>query len=145
MKTFKLLSLAVLLCSMAFISCGDDDDTNQMETPSTIVDIASENADLTSLVAALQAADLATTLQGDGPFTVFAPTNAAFDAFLAANNFDALGDVPVDVLTSILLNHVVSGKVESSGLSTGYVESLATGMNMYISTASGVRINEDID
>ncbi len=80
------------------------------ETPQTIVDIAVADGRFTTLVAALQAAELVETLQGDGPFTVFAPTDEAFAA---------LGDTVATLLlpenkqqlSDILLYHVVSGKV----------------------------------
>jgi uncharacterized surface protein with fasciclin (FAS1) repeats len=74
-----------------------------------IVEIASSDGRFTTLVAALGAADLAETLQGEGPFTVFAPTDDAF-AKLPEGTVEALlGDIPS--LTNILLYHVVSGKV----------------------------------
>jgi len=144
MKTLRLFGLALMITSLGFISCGDDADEGN--DAKTIAEIASETDNLSSLVAALDAADLVSTLEGAGPFTVFAPTNTAFDNFLTANGFAELGDVPVDMLKNILLNHVVSGKTLSTGLTTGYVESSATGaggntMNMYISTDGGVTIN----
>lgn len=142
MKTLRLFGFALLMISLGFISCGDDED----DDPQTISATAAKTSNLSSLVAALEAADLVSTLEGTGPFTVFAPTDAAFDKFLADNGFAALSDVPVDVLSNILLNHVVSGKVKSTDLSTGYIESSATGaggntMNMYVSTDGGVTLN----
>ncbi|MEM1257441.1 MAG: fasciclin domain-containing protein [Bacteroidota bacterium] len=119
---------------------------NANDVPS-IVEIATGNADFSSLVAALTAADLVDTLSGDGPFTVFAPTNDAFDAFLDANNFATLGDVPVDLLTDVLLNHVVAGTNLSTDLSTGYISSSSTAgaegrnLSLFIDTTSGVSIN----
>ena len=62
---------------------------------------------------------------GEGPFTVFAPNNDAFAAFLAANGFTSLEDVPVDVLTNTLLNHVVLGTNNAADLTTSYINSLA--------------------
>jgi len=77
--------------------------------PQSIVDIAVADGRFTTLVAALQAAELVETLQGDGPFTVFAPTDDAF-AKLPEGTLEALlADIPA--LTDILLYHVVSGKV----------------------------------
>ncbi len=145
MKTLRLFGFALLMVSLGFVSCGDDDDDMDND-PQTISNLASETADLSSLVAALGAADLVSTLEGDGPFTVFAPTNAAFDKFLSDNGFATVADVPADLLKNILLNHVVGGKNLSTGLATGYVESSATGaggnaMNMYISTDGSVTIN----
>jgi uncharacterized surface protein with fasciclin (FAS1) repeats len=79
------------------------------QTDQTIVDIAVADGRFTTLVAALQAADLVDTLNGEGPFTVFAPTDDAFAA-LPEGTVDALlADIPT--LTNILLYHVVPGKV----------------------------------
>ncbi|MGJ3237211.1 MAG: fasciclin domain-containing protein [Anaerolineae bacterium] len=86
----------------------------------TIVEIAAGNDDFSTLVAAVTAADLAETLSGEGPFTVFAPTNEAFTAALDELGL-TLDDVvaDVDLLTSILTYHVVSGEVFSGDLSDG--------------------------
>jgi len=143
MKISRLLAFTLLTLCIGFVSCGDDE---TVDDPKTITDLAAETDNLSSLVAALDAAGLVSTLNGTGPFTVFAPTNDAFDKFLSDNGFATLSDVPTDLLSNILLNHVVAGKVLSTDLSTGYVESSATGagnnpMNMYVSTDSGVTIN----
>ncbi len=81
------------------------------EAPKTIVDIAVADGRFTTLVAALQAADLVETLQGDGPFTVFAPTDDAFAALPAGTLDSLLLPENKQQLTDILLYHVVSGKV----------------------------------
>ena len=140
--------LMIIFLSVAVISCSDDDDGTQVPVTNTVTDfVVNAGANYTSLLAAVQKADLATTLAGPGPFTVFAPDNAAFDAFLSANGFASLDDVPTATLTEILLNHVVSGAVQSSALATGYYESESTAtpngakMGMYISIDGGVSIN----
>ena len=115
----------------------------------SITDLAIATPTLSNLVAALVAADgdLPTVLAGEGPFTVFAPTDDAFAAFLADNNFADLSAVPVDVLTQVLLNHVVSGTNLSTALSTGYVSTLSTAgpgdanLSMLVDTANGVTLN----
>lgn len=91
------------------------------EGPGTIVDVAVDNGSFTTLVAAVQAADLVDTLSGDGPFTVFAPTDEAFAA-LPEGLLDALL-LPenVEVLTQILTYHVVSGAVFAADVATGDV------------------------
>lgn len=145
MKKLKFL-LPILLVVFAFTACEDNDDSAVLEVQ-TIADLASASPNLSSLVSALQRADLVTTLQGNGPFTVLAPTNDAFAAFLAANSFDTLEDVPVDVLTQVLLNHVISGSFESSELTTGFATTSATSaatgtaMSIYINTTDGVTFN----
>jgi transforming growth factor-beta-induced protein len=81
----------------------------EAEMPKTIVDIAVEDGRFTTLVAALQAADLAGALSGEGPFTVFAPTDEAFAALPEGTVEALLADIPA--LTDILLYHVAEGKV----------------------------------
>jgi len=139
------IAIAIIVLTSFTISCDSNED---MPVDNTITGIAKTNSNLTILVQALVKADLATTLQGTGPFTVFAPTDAAFVAFLKTTPYATLNDVPKDVLTQILLNHVVSGAVKSTNLSTGYVKTLAKSatsgtntMSMYIDLTSGVKLN----
>lgn len=151
MKTLKLFPRVVLLTTILFAgaSCSDDDDViTPPEQARTIAEIAASNSDLTSLVAALDRANLVTTLDGEGQFTVFAPSNAAFATFMSDNGFANLEAIPVPVLREVLLNHVVSGRNLSTQLSTGYVKTLAKGgasdtntLSMFINTTSGVVLN----
>lgn len=143
-RTFALIAFMAL----GFISCNDDD-TTVVTADTTITGLAKSNANLSILVQALTKADLATTLQGTGPFTVFAPTNEAFTQFLASNGFANLDAVPVATLKEILLNHVVSGTVQSSGLTdNSYIKTLGKGsasstntLSMYVDTTDGVVLN----
>ncbi|WP_282043142.1 fasciclin domain-containing protein [Winogradskyella flava] len=117
----------------------------------TVVDLAI-NAGFTSLAAALTATDLVSVLQGDGPFTVFAPTNDAFTALLNATGLD-LNNLSADeeaLVTNILLNHVIVGSNITSSdlvsLGSGYVNTGATGPNdanlsLYFDTSNGVVLN----
>lgn len=89
-----------------------------------IVEIAQGNPNFSILVDAVIKADLAGTLSGDGPFTVFAPTNEAFLELLDILNVDSLDDIPVSTLTAVLLYHVAEGRVYSSDLVTGPVNTL---------------------
>ena len=121
MKNFKNLKQIglMMLAMIVMASCSNDDDnTTPPPAPKNIVELALETPELTVLVAALQAADgdLVNVLQGDGPFTVLAPTNNAFIAFLDANGFASLEDVPSDVLSQILLNHVIMADVKAGDL-----------------------------
>ncbi|MBT8293179.1 MAG: fasciclin domain-containing protein [Eudoraea sp.] len=148
---FKAILATVVL--VVSFSCSNDDNGGSVILPTeqNIVEIALGTPDLTILVSALQAADgdLVTLLQGDGPFTVLAPTNAAFTTFLAANNFASLDDVPTDVLAEILLNHVISADITSGDLvasGAGYASTNASGaddnnISIYFNTANGVRFN----
>ena len=82
----------------------------------TIVDNAMNSADHTTLVAAVKAAGLVDTLKGSGPFTVFAPTNAAFDQLPAGTVDNLLKPENRSMLTSVLTYHVVAGKYDSPAL-----------------------------
>jgi len=92
----------------------------------TIVDIATGNDDFSTLVTALQAAELVETLQGEGPFTVFAPTNAAFEALPDGTLDDLLLPENQGQLANILLYHVVPGSLEASDVLSQSVAKTAT-------------------
>lgn len=119
--------------------------------PNTIAGKVAANESLSSLLAALQAADgdLVSILNGATEYTVLAPTNDAFATFLADNNFASLGDVPTDILAQVLLNHVISGTVMSGDLisgGSGYAKTNATGaggmmMDIFYDTSNGVMFN----
>ncbi|GIK72756.1 MAG: hypothetical protein BroJett021_17440 [Chloroflexota bacterium] len=112
------------------------------EGPGTIVDIAVGAGNFTTLVAAVSAAGLVETLQGEGPFTVFAPTDEAFAA-LPEGAIEALLADPEGALTQILLYHVVAGKVMSTDLSDGMMVDTVQGSPITISIADGVvKVND---
>jgi uncharacterized surface protein with fasciclin (FAS1) repeats len=148
----KIYLLLILSLSLFTFSCSSDDDNSTTPPPVSdpnIVEIALATNELQQLVLALTAADLVDVLQGPGPFTVLAPTNAAFTAFYNANGFGSADDVPVDVLTQVLLNHVIMADVSSSDLvsaGTGYAPGSATNadgqnISLYYNASSGVRFN----
>ncbi len=109
----KFLSFAalsgVLLASMT-ANAGHHEKGEGMAKP-TIVEVAAGNPDFSTLVAALKAAGLVDALSGEGPFTVFAPTDAAFAKLPAGTVEELLKPENKQKLTSILTYHVVSGKV----------------------------------
>ncbi|GIZ09905.1 fasciclin domain-containing protein [Flavobacterium sp. UMI-01] len=146
LKTRLIAMIAIL--AITIISCSDD--TNDTSTAdNTITGIASKTADFSILVQALNKAELTATLQGTTEYTVFAPTNAAFTAFLATTTYKSIDEVPKDVLTQILLNHVLTGTKKSTDLTTGYVKTLAKGsasttntLSMFVNTADNkVKLN----
>ncbi|TYC17041.1 fasciclin domain-containing protein [Bizionia gelidisalsuginis] len=154
MKTIKKSPLLYVLVVLLFWSCNSDDDNSaplnqNPETGLNIVQTAQANANLSSLVAAVIEANLDVTLSGSGPFTVLAPSNAAFAEFLSANGWATVADIPDTALEQTLLNHVISGTITSSdlvGLGAGYTSTLATGagdnaMSLYFETSSGVLFN----
>jgi transforming growth factor-beta-induced protein len=108
--------------------------------PKDIVDTAVAAGSFTKLAGALEAAGLVTALKGAGPFTVFAPTDAAFEAFEAANP-GVLAGLDKDELTAILTYHVVAGAaVRSSALKDGQIVTTLNGSPALIRTASGATI-----
>lgn len=149
MKINQYLLALLMFGSMMFTmtSCGDDDPVMTTPEEMTIAEIVQGNDNFSSLLAALEKTSLTAVLNGTDAFTVFAPGNEAFSAFLTAKGFANLDAVPTDVLTQILLNHVVAGDVKAADLSTGYFSNLAqepTSMNnvmLYIDTDGGVTIN----
>ena len=132
---FKKVSalLAGLLLSVSFTAFAAEGD---------IVDIASGNKDFSILVAALQKAKLVETLQGEGPFTVFAPTNKAFEDLLKALNISAEQLLAQPDLAKVLTYHVVAGKVMSTDLKDGMEAATVNGEKIKIDLKDGVKIND---
>ena len=108
-----------------------------MQTPGDIVAVASETSSLSTLVTAVKAADLVKTLQGEGPFTVFAPTNAAFDALPEGTLTSLLKPENKEQLRSILTYHVVSGKVMAADLKDGQVITTVQGNALTVTLMDG--------
>ena len=128
----KSLKFAVAGVSLALMS-------SAASAAGTIVEVASSNVSFKTLVAAVKAAGLADTLSGKGPFTVFAPTDAAF-AKLPAGTVDALlKDIPK--LKAILTYHVVAGSVMAKDVKTGMVPTV-NGQSLDVKAdAKGVTVN----
>ena len=110
-------------------------------TPTTVVDVIVNSADHDTLEAAVIAAGLVETLSGDGPFTVFAPTDAAFAA-LPAGTIETLLADPTGALTQILLYHVVGAQALSTDLTDGQTVATLQGQTVTVTiNAEGVFIN----
>ncbi|MDX2215167.1 MAG: fasciclin domain-containing protein [Oculatellaceae cyanobacterium bins.114] len=116
--------------------------STQTAQAGTIVDIAASNSAFTTLVQAVQAAGLVETLSGDGPFTVFAPTNEAFAALPPGTLETLLRPENRDTLRQILTYHVVAGAVESSDIQPGEVTTVQ-GSPVNLNVANGqVTVND---
>ena len=152
---------ALLALSLLAASCGDDDPVesstaddmaeddmagDDMAELGTIVDVAVANGSFTILVAAVQAAGLVDTLSGDGPFTVFAPTDDAFADLLEVLGVTAeelLADT--ELLTAVLTYHVIAGEVPSTTVVTldGQTAATVNGADVTISVeGDAVQVNE---
>lgn len=170
MNRFRLLSLFVFAFALlTFNSCSEDnfgpsveenaevdlrnrgDQNNNPSGDQTIVEIAIDNPDFSILVDAVIKAGLVDALNNpDRKVTVFAPTNDAFVALLGDVGFNNLEEVPVDVLTSILLTHVVPGTKFASDLNTAYYRTSNRAFDafytkIFINTNSGVTINGNVN
>lgn len=148
-KNFLMYNFAILMAfSFLFVACNNDDDDTQPQ-PQSIVEIAAADAQFSTLVDALTRVNLVSVLEGAGPFTVFAPTNAAFDAL----GVD-LSTISDEDLTEILLYHVLGGaEITSDKIQEGqtYVTTAATTgpndtqLSMLVEKAgTAVTINGDI-
>jgi uncharacterized surface protein with fasciclin (FAS1) repeats len=146
----KLVALAVA-SAFALTACGADgstadttipasDTTEMSQMPGTIVEVAQDNAEFSTLVAAVTAAGLGEALSGEGPLTVFAPTNAAFEALPAGLLEKLLLPENKDVLVKILTYHVVGAKVMAADVTAGDVTSLE-GSTFAVTTDGGVMVN----
>ncbi len=107
----------------------------------TIVEVAASNPDFSTLVAAVKAAALVDTLNGAGPFTVFAPTNKAFAALPAGLLDKLLLPANKETLTKILTYHVLPAKVMAADVTPGKVKTVEGG-EITITTVGGVKVNE---
>ena len=150
----KLLALPALASALALAACGtpaeetaaptaaDETAVSETATVGTIVDVASGNDDFSTLVTAVTAAGLGETLSGTGPFTVFAPNNAAF-AKLPAGTLDTLTKPErKDTLSGILTFHVVPGKTDAATL-VAAIE--ANGGTYEITTVNGGSLTAKMD
>jgi uncharacterized surface protein with fasciclin (FAS1) repeats len=155
-------TVAVGALALGAAACGDDDDgagpaepstatadspaessTSAPEAPATVVDVAASNEDFSTLVTAVEAADLAETLSGDGPFTVFAPVNDAF-AGLPEDTLDSLL-LPEnqDQLTAVLTYHVVPLEAMSDDLSDGMTVTTVQGQPLTVGVSdAGVTLTD---
>jgi len=133
-----------LAFSLFAAACSDSDDSS--DTPKSSVDIvqtAVDAANFKTLVAAVQAADLVSTLKGPGPFTVFAPPDSAFEKLPAGTVDTLLKPENKAQLASVLTYHVVPGKLTSADLTGTTNEATVQGALLSFSTAGGkVKVND---
>ncbi|WP_229213681.1 fasciclin domain-containing protein [Dyadobacter psychrotolerans] len=136
------MCLLIAALAATIVSCKDDDDDMPQTPPvGNIVAVASGDAQFSTLVAAVAKAELVTTLQGTGPFTVFAPNNAAF----TKAGITSLDGLTKNALTPILTSHVVSGEVKAADVKSGTVKTVNANNDIYLSkNADGVFINGNI-
>ncbi len=148
-RTILLLVVALMVVPLVIAACGSATEESASPSPSPsmaqkdIVDTAVEAGSFTTLVTAVQTAGLEETLRGEGPYTVFAPTDDAFAAVPKAT-LDALLADPKGALTDVLTYHVVPGKVMSTDLSDGMTVETVNGQTLTIKVADdgSVMVND---
>ena len=133
LRNFAFATAATALMGTAALAGGHSKD---------IVDTAAGAGGFTTLVAAVEAAGLVETLKGEGPFTVFAPTDAAFAALPEGTVDTLLKPENKDQLVSILTYHVVPGKVMSGDLSDDMTAATVQGGEITIDLDDGVMVND---
>jgi transforming growth factor-beta-induced protein len=146
-KQTIITGLAVVLSFSILTSCEKDEDKSMTAAEMSITEYAVSDNNFSSLVAALTRADLAGTLDGTGNFTVFAPTNAAFNQLLSDLGVSGIDEIPVETLKSVLLYHVLGEEKKSGMLQSGYYNTLSPAFNGFLSlnvnSASGVNLNKN--
>jgi uncharacterized surface protein with fasciclin (FAS1) repeats len=150
MKLSHIAVIAALaVASLGVVACGSSDSESTTSTAATttmsdetIAAVASGNADLSTLVAALTAADLVTTLEGTGPYTVFAPTDAAFSDIQSTVDTLLEPDNKTD-LQQVLTYHVVPGTYTAADLKDGQKLKTVEGQDLTVSVKDGVvKVND---
>jgi uncharacterized surface protein with fasciclin (FAS1) repeats len=129
----RVLAASLAAASALFVSL-----PVRADAPGTIVDVAVSAGSFKTLVAAVKAAGLADTLSGKGPFTVFAPTDAAFAKLPAGTVDTLLKPENKEKLKAILLYHVVAGDVKSTDLKDGESVKTVGGKSITVHIANGV-------
>jgi transforming growth factor-beta-induced protein len=133
----QYLPIFMFIGVVTLTACNDDDDIDPVRENESIVDIVVRDQNFSTLEAALMKAGLVEALSADGPFTVFAPTNAAFQAA----GITALEDYTAEQLREVLLYHVVDGKVNAPNLQDGQEVATLNDTDFYVSLNEGVVIN----
>lgn len=152
-RTTRLMALGAVMLATTLVACSDDATSDTATTiattttlgvvepmPGDIVQVASTTDGFSTLVQAVTAAGLVETLQGAGPFTVFAPTDDAFAALPSGLLDKLLLEENRDVLVAILTYHVVAGKVTSAEVASGAAPTVE-GSNIELTVGNGIKVN----
>ena len=142
LKRLMFIAAALLIAPLALAGNHGNHGSYGDKKAGTIVEVAAGNSDFSTLVAAVQAAGLVDTLNGEGPFTVFAPTNAAFEKLPAGTVENLLKPENREQLVAVLTYHVVPGKVMAADVGGLTEANTVNGKAIKIDTSNGVKIND---
>lgn len=147
MKKQNLLFGIAAIAAISFLSSCEKEDEMKTTSEMSVAEYAVSNPDFSILVQALTKANLVSVLSGDGNFTVFAPTNTAFNALFSQLGVSGIADIPAETLTPILLYHVLGEEKKASAITNGYYNTLSPSQSSYLSlkidVSMGVKINND--
>jgi len=151
-KTTMKATLITLLFGAALVlgGCSDDSANPPGSDTESIGEFLSNTSNFSLLSTALDRADLTATLSGTDDFTLLAPNNTVFTAYLTSVGFSDVESIPMDELKQLLLSHVFSGQVQSSAFQTGYTKVMAAEattsnpIDLYVDVTGGVKINDAV-
>jgi len=145
-KQTLIFGLVALMGLFILTGCEEKEDEMKPVSEMSIAEYASSDSNFSILVAALAKAELVGVLSGSGNFTVFAPTNDAFNALFSDLGISGIDDLSKETLTPILKYHVLGTEAKSSMISSGYYNTLSPAQGSYISlkvdVSSGVKLNK---
>lgn len=137
LKTVNIIAVLWIIACIGFTDSFGQSKKNRSQASGSIVELARKNRQLSTFVKAIKAADLEEILEEAGPYTVFAPSNAAFDSLPEGATSDLMQPENKEKLKEILLNHVVEGKYNSKSLENGKTFKAAGGQELGISALGG--------
>ncbi|WP_165499043.1 fasciclin domain-containing protein [Gramella sp. KN1008] len=137
----------VLVIGFGFLACDSDSDPEVEQEPISLMDFLIING-YDSFAEAIEKIGLDSELNGEFEYTMFVPTNAAFKKFLADNDFESLDEIPEELLTKILMNHLLEEVKRTSDFSTGYIQTMAKAgtnnnenLSLYVNKENGLLFN----
>ena len=145
-----LLLITTLLLSFMGMGCEEDSGSTPSTDPGINERIASE-AEFSQMKEAMDHANLGPTLNGRGPYTVFVPTNEAFEDYIASEGVNSIREIRGSTLSRLLLPHILQGTLPGDQLNEGYISTIAVensslnSVNLYFSPLTGINGEADID
>jgi len=140
MRVFLTKCIAVAVLALTFVTASAVA-THHKSEKLNIIETALSNPSLTTLVTAIKAAGLVDTLQGEGPFTVFAPANTAFVKLSAGTLGDLLDIESKEKLAATLTYHVLTGKLMAADIAKLNKAKTVQGSHIVIDTSDGIKVN----